>query len=217
MNTNYTNKKNVKRTVKESTRGFTLIETLVAISILLLSIIGPMEIAARGLFSAYYARDEITAYYLAQEGIEYIRNVRDTKYLDDFNAGNAFSESLEGKWIRADAILSCIATGGNPDACLIDVLENNVTACKENNGNNSCTRSDRSLRYDKDTYEYSYRPETDSNQPSKFFRTIKITLHPNQEGDQEALVSSKVVWRTGSLLGTMRTFEIKERLINWQR
>lgn len=200
-------------------KGFTLIETLVAISILLLSIIGPMEIAARGLFSAYYARDEITAYYLAQEGVEYVRNLRDTKYLVDFKEGQIKSRSADGNWIRQLALNDCIGTAPN-DACYIDVLTENVFACKDiiSTGTKSCWKEDKVLKYNKDTYEYSYREASGSNQPSKFHRIIKIVLYDNQQAQQEALVTSKVVWTTGSLLsGTKRNFEIKERLINWQR
>jgi Tfp pilus assembly protein PilV len=58
-------------------RGFTLIETLVAISVLILSLTGPLSIASNALKSAYYARDEVIASYLAQEGLEYVRAVRD--------------------------------------------------------------------------------------------------------------------------------------------
>ncbi len=42
-------------------RAFTLIETMVAISVLLLSLVGPLSIASKSLQSAYAARDEVTA------------------------------------------------------------------------------------------------------------------------------------------------------------
>lgn len=62
--------------------AFTLIETLVAISVLLISLTGPLSIAVQSLNSAYYARDQITAFYLAQEAVEYVRAVRDQNYLN---------------------------------------------------------------------------------------------------------------------------------------
>lgn len=70
--------------MKHSTQphtGFTLIETLVAISILLIALTAPLTIASRGLSSAYFARDQITAFYLAQDAVEYIRNTRDQNVL----------------------------------------------------------------------------------------------------------------------------------------
>ncbi len=62
-------------------RAFTLIETLVAISVLLMALIGPLAIASQSLRSAFYARDQVTAFYLGQEGVEYVRAYRDQNYL----------------------------------------------------------------------------------------------------------------------------------------
>ena len=50
--------------------GFTLIETLVAIAILLIGIIGPLYIFSTNLGAIRRASDETTAYYLAQDGLE---------------------------------------------------------------------------------------------------------------------------------------------------
>ncbi|MBI3632675.1 MAG: hypothetical protein HY226_00105 [Candidatus Vogelbacteria bacterium] len=58
--------------------GFSLLETLVAISILMMTIVGPLELASKGIVFADYVKDEITGFYLAQEAIEAIRNIRDT-------------------------------------------------------------------------------------------------------------------------------------------
>jgi prepilin-type N-terminal cleavage/methylation domain-containing protein len=48
-------------------RGFTLVETLVAVTVLLLVIVGPMTVAQKGIQNAYFANEQVTAVFLAQE------------------------------------------------------------------------------------------------------------------------------------------------------
>ena len=72
--------------LKKSGAGFTLIETLVAVAIIMLAIAGPLVSANRALVSAYIARDQLTASYLGQEGVEYVRRMRDSVYLYDYKA-----------------------------------------------------------------------------------------------------------------------------------
>lgn len=59
-------------------RGFTLVESLVAISIFTMSILSVLNILSNGIADTGYAKKKILAGYLAQEGIEEIRNIRDT-------------------------------------------------------------------------------------------------------------------------------------------
>ncbi|MFH1201091.1 MAG: prepilin-type N-terminal cleavage/methylation domain-containing protein [bacterium] len=61
--------------------GFTLVETLVAVSIFSMSILGLMSILASGISDTNYVKQKIAASYLAQEGIEYVRNIRDTNVI----------------------------------------------------------------------------------------------------------------------------------------
>ncbi len=58
-------------------QGFTIIETLVAITILMVAIAGPLSIASKGLTGALTSRDQMIATYLAQESIEVVKNIRD--------------------------------------------------------------------------------------------------------------------------------------------
>lgn len=57
--------------------GFTLVETLVALSIFTLAVLAMMVALGGGLKSVNFAKNKIVASYLAQEGIELMRNVRD--------------------------------------------------------------------------------------------------------------------------------------------
>lgn len=67
--------------MNEKTRAFTLIETLVAVSLLTIAITAPMSLVSKSLSTAYYARDQITAFHLAQEAIEAARHLRDHNVL----------------------------------------------------------------------------------------------------------------------------------------
>lgn len=195
---------------KNKESGFTLIETLVAITILVIAIIGPMEIASKSLFSAFYARDEITAYYLAQEGIEYVRNARDTLFLTDFN-----NKNLEGDWLRG--LDNCIADENSTTGCYLDTTipfspdDFLASACPvESDG--GCPF----LKFDEDTGVYDYSSGVDS----KFKRNIVLVYKPHGEAPldkEEVIVISNVTWSTGSFFKTNRSFVLSERLYNWQR
>ena len=222
------NKISKTKSCEKNSRGFTLIETLVAITILLLSIVGPMSIAANSLFAAYYGRDQITAYYLSQEGIEYVRNTRDSSYLSDYSVGATLSTSPLAwlGWkdsVNTGVLYNCFPSSmfttpakyslpttpppGVGNGCLIDITSSSIRACP----NSGCSV----LNYDSSTFIYNYDPPTGSVSPSKFTRTITITPQDNQGTDgNEAIIESKVSWKNG---GQQKNFTLRERIYNWQR
>lgn len=67
-----------KKLISGGQAGFSLLETMVAITILMMTIVGPLALASRGIVFADYVKDEITGFYLAQEAMEAIRNIRDS-------------------------------------------------------------------------------------------------------------------------------------------
>lgn len=67
--------------LKKRKEGFTLIETLVAITILLIAVVAPISIIGNSIHQIYYAKDEMLAINLAQEGIEMVRKIRDSNML----------------------------------------------------------------------------------------------------------------------------------------
>jgi len=72
--------------------GFTLVETLIAISIFSVSIVALFSVLAQGISNTNYAKKKIIAGYLAQEGIEYIRNMRDSYVLYSVTTGKNWAQ-----------------------------------------------------------------------------------------------------------------------------
>lgn len=118
-----------KRTNISEIKGFTLIETLVAIAVLGMAIVGPLTLAIKSIGSAAISQNQITASYLAQEAIEYIKNHRDNNFLQN------------NDWLYG--LKSCL--GGN--TCYIDVINGEINTCID------CPK----IRFDFDNKQYNYK------------------------------------------------------------
>jgi len=179
-------------------KGFTLVETMVAIAILMIAILGPMDIASSGLRDSMFARDQATAYYLAQEGIEYIRYVRDYNFL-----------KKSPDWLTG--LTNCEdSTGSNTSInCTID----SVYFFSNSSGNNpanyisNCGSSCVPLNLDSnDTYT-----QQNGGSVSLFTRTIKI-IPINGTYDREVQIRSTVSFQSRSR--AVKTFTITENMSN---
>jgi type II secretory pathway pseudopilin PulG len=91
--------------------GFTIIETLVAITVLMIAVAGPLVVASKGLNAALYARDQVIATYLAQESMEVIKNTRD----NNLNLGNNWLANIQ------------LCTSANAPTCDASAVSLNTT------------------------------------------------------------------------------------------
>lgn len=91
--------------------GFTIVETLIAIVIFSFSVVGMVTVAAGGIADLTLSRNRLVANYLAQEGIEVVRNVRDTYLMDPTNTWGNFRTTFLGACATGCAIDSSKITG----------------------------------------------------------------------------------------------------------
>jgi prepilin-type N-terminal cleavage/methylation domain-containing protein len=123
-----------------SSRGFTLIETLVAVAILTTAIVGPFVAIEAAITASYTSRDQLVATMLAQEGIEYVRSVRDGNYMSIIQnptSGRSWLFGLDG----SNGSVNCVdATPSNniPHRCLVDPFGSTEVETCDTGGSGYC-------------------------------------------------------------------------------
>jgi Tfp pilus assembly protein PilV len=193
---------NLLRHIREVKRagGFTLIETLLAVLLLTTAIAGPLTIASRGLMAAVVAKDQITAFYLAQDAIEYVRFVRDTSCL------TAGAQAVAGGCPRAtwlSRLAPCISADGSV-ACVVDSIQDTICAYA------SCGTE---LKYDTTNKFFSYTAGVEL--PQHYTRRVYIKYDSAGTTPDEATVTVSVSWQ--DLAGvTHPPITIRENLLRWQ-
>lgn len=182
---NFLKQKNIGQNILSNTKGFTLIETLVAISIFTVSILALMSVLGQGISNTNYAKQKMIASYLAQEGIEYIRNMRDTKVLYDGSSG----------WGNFRSQLNSCNSG---QGCSFDpILPYEFNVC---NDPHDCALYINNGGYDTNS----------SGVDSGFIR--KIWMEKIGNGSNEVKIFSDVSWTQGS--GSYN-ISFSESLFNW--
>ncbi len=93
---------------KKIISGFTLIEALVAISLLMIAISSPIMLAQKGLSSSILSRDQMIASFLAQDGIEAVKNIRDEIAINQKRYDVSFAEESSGNSVCENQGKVCV-------------------------------------------------------------------------------------------------------------
>lgn len=64
--------------------GFTLIETMVAVSIVVIGLVSALTLITNSLFYVSNINDRLIAAYLTAEGLEIVKNIRDNNWIQGF-------------------------------------------------------------------------------------------------------------------------------------
>ena len=179
--------------------GFTLVETLVAVAIITLAMVGPFEAVQNALTASYIARDQAIATNLAQEGIEYVRNVRDSNYL--YKLRNPGSNRT---WLyRFDGTNAIGGSGGvtciTANGCMVDPTQDTTVVCPSG----VC----RPLNISS-SYIYNQSAASGTNIATSFVRKVTLTT----VSAYEKRVTVLVTWKTRS---TTYSLTVTETLYNW--
>ncbi|MFA5934233.1 MAG: prepilin-type N-terminal cleavage/methylation domain-containing protein [Candidatus Paceibacterota bacterium] len=182
-------------------KGFTLVETLVAVLIFTVSILALISLTATGVADVGYVKNKLTASYLAQEGVEMVRNIRDTDSIINNGGANAWNAFISHTSSCASLSIPCQIDGyTNPSEITIsectNILKNIDFGCP--------------LYYDYDSQTqigsgyYKYK----TSGAGEFTRLIIV-----QNIGNEVRIISKVFWKKGN---TTYHVSFKENLTNWQ-
>lgn len=144
--------------------SFTIIEVMMAIFVLTVAVGGSFALIQQTLVSASINQQKLIAYYLAQEGIEIVRNIRDSN------------------WLEKRSIPTISWDDGIADNLSVGQFQNYLA---DYNKLELISFEDKVLNLDEDGF-YSYSVGT----PTRFKREITI----QKTDDDSFEVSVKVQW-----------------------
>ncbi|MFA7285531.1 MAG: hypothetical protein WC011_01635 [Candidatus Paceibacterota bacterium] len=173
--------------------AFTLVETLVAISIFTGAILSLLSFSGGSVGDTNYSKNKLVATFLAQEGLEYMKNIRDTHVLFESDGWTAFRlkvapcETGNGCYFDPNTVNY---TSSAQPMKFITITECPAGVCPK-------------LRYDNSENiaitRYNYNP---SSTETNFIRKIEVrnlTNAANTIGEnKEIIVVSTVYWTKGT-------------------
>lgn len=167
--------------------GFTLVESLIGIAILVMAVLAPLAIAQSSIQGARYAQQQTTAMFLAQEGVELVKY----QIYRNMNTGNGWLAGIDCGTVDCEIVAPRNSANGLIQQCT-------------GSGNNRCR-----VYMDPNTNLYQSQPAgAAANTP--FRRVIRL----QNPGPWEAKVVVTVLWNAPN--GTSRTYTLEDYVYRWR-
>jgi len=176
------------RAVKNS--GLTLVETLIAISILIVAVVMSISLYVDNIANARFAHDQIIATYLAEEGIELVRQV---VYTNFNNGGVNWVNDLANCW---------------PNGCRVGNDHWNSIGFASCGGGN-CPKLKIHTAAGFLRGVYGHPSDSTGWEDTPFTRKIEVSSPP---GDVERTVTSTVTW---NYHGATKNVTLKTYIYNY--
>lgn len=178
-----------KQKLQSKVSGFTIIETLVAIFILTIAVTSFLGLVSQSIMTARYAKNEITANYLAQEAADYIRNERDSfVFLNNNTSVDDWKNNLYRFGYDINQKTLCFSDKG----CYFDIDPTSLSLVNIK----ECSTKCEAVKI--------------NGAASIFRRKIKMVI--NSTNSREVYVYVTVEWLNGN---STKTKELKFSLSNW--
>jgi prepilin-type N-terminal cleavage/methylation domain-containing protein len=170
--------------------GFSLVETLVAITILLIVITGPLTLVSNSARSTNFANDQVMANFLAQEGLELSQAARDNQQIPTFASSYSGADGAAWNTFANPSGLyqNCFSANGcgldqDTDAAGTLNVSNCLstgTGCRLYSNANPTERA-----------QYTHDSNSGANSPTRYTRVIRMT-----NGSGQVEIVSRVTWRS---------------------
>jgi type II secretory pathway pseudopilin PulG len=175
--------------------GFTLLEVIVAVFIMVVAILGLMTLISAVVSSSNSSTARLAAANLAQEGIEVVKNIRDLNF-NDVDGWDSWFGGFSGTTCYLIQYNSSVLNGSNQIGCANEAPI---------------------LKYDAATGLYGYtKPDSTAMTVASQFqyrRTVIIIKNPSGADDNEIKVSAQIVWTEK---GRQNNLTVEDRLWRWR-
>ena len=180
-------------------RGFTLIETIMSVTIFAIAIIGPMTLSANSIKASKDSRLHLEALHLAEEGVEIIHNMRDNASAEDRSRVRLGWTS----WMISISATCSIA-------CVVDPTSHNGGGVWGNGALDPVGAGSDIVKYNERTGVYSQRSGGGGLIDSPFRRRVTTTVV-----DARQTRVTSVVSYVSTYGGLMRYATATDDIYNW--